>query len=110
MFTPTAAYLYDCHGFLSNWLHDLSAEQLLDNQGVPPVVSPDPASGSTFERPFPQTVWADVIAMGPESLYQAYGGTMILEELYSSMCVWLDKGIPRKENGLWKDVFQFGDW
>ena len=49
MFAPTASYLYDCHGFLSNWLHDLSAEQLLDNKGVPPVVSPDPASGSTFK-------------------------------------------------------------
>ncbi|ORX38725.1 alpha-L-rhamnosidase [Kockovaella imperatae] len=113
MFAPTASYLYDCHGFLSNWLHDLSAEQLLDNMGVPPVVSPDPASGSTFKRPFPQSVWSDVIAMGPDSLYQAYGGTMILEELFSSMCVWLDKGIPRGANGLWHnppDGFQFADW
>ena len=60
-----------------------------------------------------ESVQADVIAMGPDSLYQAYGNTLILEELFGSMCVWLDKGVPRSKSGLWEnppDGFQFADW
>ena len=41
VFTPTASYLFDTSGFLSNWLHDISEETLKDNKNVPPVVSPD---------------------------------------------------------------------
>lgn len=49
----------------------------------------------------------------PEALYNAYGSKIILREMWPSITAWLDKGIPRGENGLWADgngAFQFGDW
>ena len=54
-----------------------------------------------------------MIALGPQKLYQAYGSSTILSELYEAMCAWLDKGLPRSKNGLWDNPpngFQFADW
>ena len=48
--------------------------------------------------------------MAPHNLHHAYRDTLILEEIYKSMTVWLDKGIPRQSNRLWKPCFQFADW
>jgi alpha-L-rhamnosidase len=48
--------LYDTSGFLANWLHDLSAEQLNDNKGVVPLVVPNTLAGVEKE-PLPQAVW-----------------------------------------------------
>ena len=38
VFSPTAAFLYDCAGFLESWLHDLAAEQHEYGGSVPFVV------------------------------------------------------------------------
>lgn len=49
----------------------------------------------------------------PRDLYQAYGSPAILKEMWQSITTWLDKGIERGENGLWKnpqDGFQLADW
>ncbi|ORY31053.1 bacterial alpha-L-rhamnosidase-domain-containing protein [Naematelia encephala] len=99
-FAPTASFLYDTSGFLANWLHDLSEEQLKDNQGVVPLVVPNALKRSE-EKPLPQAVWGDVCVITPKDLYLAYGSKEILREMWNSMTIWLDKGIPRGENGLW---------
>jgi alpha-L-rhamnosidase len=55
-FSSTAALLYDTSGFLANWLHDLSEEQIKDNKGIPPLVVPNTLMA--FEKePNAQAVW-----------------------------------------------------
>lgn len=123
MFAPTASLLYNTSGFLANWLQDLSVEQLVDNQGVVPLVVPNTLA---HWGPFPQAVWVshqgdtgnadrqgDVCGITPEDLYIAYGSKTILFEMWESITAWLDKGIPRGKNGLWKNErngFQLSDW
>jgi alpha-L-rhamnosidase len=122
-FAPTASYLYDTSGFLSNWLHDLSEEQLKDSGGVVPLVVPNTLMA--FEKePNAQAVWVsdpcsetnlqgDVCVITPKDLFLAYGSKVILEEMWVSMTTWLDKGIPRGANGLWdnpRNGFQLSDW
>lgn len=49
----------------------------------------------------------------PKDLYHAYGSRSILEEMWASITMWLDKGIKRGDNGLWynpRDGFQLSDW
>ena len=114
VFTTTASYLYDTSGFLGDWLQDLSAEQLNDHDGVPPVISPDTGIRTNNKHlTFPQPVWSDAIVLVPEYLYRAYGSPIVLKEIFHSMCVWLDKGVPRNPNGLWDSKpirFFFADW
>jgi alpha-L-rhamnosidase len=58
LFAPTANYLYDMSGFLANWLHDLSEEQLKDNHNVPPMVVPNCLIyHHNVPKPFPQAAW-----------------------------------------------------
>jgi alpha-L-rhamnosidase len=55
----------------------------------------------------------DVCTVTPKDLYQAYGSKSILEEMWTSITTWLDKGIKRGDNGLWyspRDGFQLSDW
>lgn len=58
-FTPTASLLYDTSGLLANWLHDLSAEQLLDHNGVVPLVVPN-ALTVLEKQPLSQAVWVSL--------------------------------------------------
>lgn len=58
-FAPTANYLYDTSGFLTNWLHDLYEEQIKDSQGAPPVVVPNTLLNNG-PNPFPQAVWVSL--------------------------------------------------
>jgi alpha-L-rhamnosidase len=53
-FASTASLLYDTSGFLANWLHDLSVEQLVDNGGVVPLVVPNTMRDW---GQMPQAVW-----------------------------------------------------
>jgi alpha-L-rhamnosidase len=51
--------------------------------------------------------------MTPNDLHIAYGSTTILYEMWESMTVWLDKGIPKGKDGLWlnpRNGFQLADW
>jgi hypothetical protein len=56
-FAPTAAFLYETNGFLANWLHDLSAEQLKQYDGVVPLVVPNTLDTFTGTGPPAQAVW-----------------------------------------------------
>lgn len=110
IFAPSASFLYNTAGMLSDWLEDLSAEQLSSEDGcIPPFVVPNVLQ--ELWPVFPQAVWDDVTILLPWTLYQCYGDVGILERQYDSMIAWLDRGVKRGNDGLWDDeLFQLGDW
>ena len=58
-------------------------------------------------------VLCDVVALAPFDLYQLYGETPVLREMYESMSTWLSRGIPRDADNMWMEddeSYQFGDW
>ncbi|KAK6911037.1 hypothetical protein I203_105072 [Kwoniella mangroviensis CBS 8507] len=111
VFAPTANYLFDTSGFLSGWLKDVYSEQQYW-KGVPPTVVPFiPPNASNDPWPKPHAVWADVVAITPWDLYTSAGDRGILESQWESMKLWLDKGLPRGENGLYNPLApQYADW
>lgn len=114
-FGPTATYLYESSGFLSDWLKDLALEQHEDGGVVPPLVVPDvlckmPVFKTRAKKA--QAIWGDVAVSLPWDLYSASGDSAILSQQYESMQSWMDRGIPRKSNGLWdtSNHPQLADW
>lgn len=111
-FAPTASMLYDVNGLLAEWLGDVASEQLDYGEGKPPFIVPNiPLPGAKrTDPPPPVAIWSDVATITPLDLYTTTGDISLLEKQWDSMKAWLDRGIPRREDGLWKRVFQFGDW
>ncbi|KAF4444269.1 hypothetical protein F53441_11177 [Fusarium austroafricanum] len=113
VFCPTASFLYDTTGFLSGWLDELAAEQLLEEGrgGVPGVVCPDVRLPGWPKR-MPQALWHDATVLVPYSLYTSSGDIELLEKQFESMHAWLEQGVDRdRGDGLWNpDRWQFGDW
>jgi len=113
-FAPTAAYLYDVSGFLSDWLADLDAEQR-HADGLVPFVVPDVLkyvdAPSDFPAPESTAVWSDAAVWVPWALWQAYADRDALERHYPAM-----QAHARRVEGLlsetavWDTGFQFGDW
>lgn len=103
---PTANYLFDTSGFLAEWLKDLSFEQLLDNNGRPPLVVPD----VTFQdKRF--AIWGDVTVFAPADLHRSFGDERVLEDQWESLVTWLDRTVVRGEKELWSpENQQLGDW
>jgi alpha-L-rhamnosidase len=116
VFSPTANFLYDTSAFLYEWLDDVATEQKLYD-GVPPIFVPwtppprdavDPLGG---HKPKPHGAWADIIAVTPFDMYSAFGDIEKLEGLFDSMVLWLERGVPRRSDGLWSgEKPQYGDW
>ncbi|CAK9782435.1 putative alfa-L-rhamnosidase [Cutaneotrichosporon oleaginosum] len=111
-FAPTASMIYDVNGLLSEWLGDVAAEQLDYGKGRPPFVVPNiPLPGQArTDTPPPVAVWSDVTTITPLDIYTTTGDVSLLRDQWRSMKAWIDEGIPRTDAGLWKRVFQFGDW
>ncbi|KAL4996588.1 bacterial alpha-L-rhamnosidase-domain-containing protein [Aspergillus recurvatus] len=110
IFAPSASFLYRAAGMLSDWLQDLSAEQLAHPKAVPPLVVPNVIDES-FWPTFPQAVWDDITIILPWTLYQSYGDIEVLRRQYPSMTGYLDRGVQRGPDLLWDDtLFQLGDW
>ncbi|RVD80564.1 uncharacterized protein DFL_008459 [Arthrobotrys flagrans] len=108
-FGPTAVYIFDCQTFLRSWLQGLVDGQNLGGRSCPPLVSPNALYMPGSHRP--TALWQDVLVTLPWYLYQTYGDTSLLKELYSSMVDYQTKGIPKDpRTGLWAASFQFGDW
>jgi alpha-L-rhamnosidase len=107
VFSPTASFLYNTSGMLSGWLKDLSVEQMEDFNGVVPLVVP---CIKPEELALPRAAWSDAAIIVPWDLYQAFGDRKILLNQYESMKQWLEKGLDRQPNGLWRPIFQYGDW
>ncbi|RSL83202.1 hypothetical protein CEP51_004633 [Fusarium floridanum] len=110
VFCPTATYLYDTLGILSNWLQDLAEEQLEDGKGgIPPLVCPLAISPNWPH--IAQAVWDDVTVLAPDVLYQYSCDSQLLQRQFGSMRAWLDEGVDRAPDGLWNpDKWQLADW
>jgi alpha-L-rhamnosidase len=129
IFAPTAAYLYDVLAFTRKWLADLALDQRAD--GCVPNMSPcPPAEG--FDGPLGalhgSAGWGDVVVSAPWDLFQAYGDTSLLEQMWGAMTAWVDfaaaaaasarhpdriKARPEPaphERYLWDTGFHWGEW
>ncbi|KAK6349227.1 hypothetical protein TWF730_009979 [Orbilia blumenaviensis] len=108
LFGPTAVYIFDCYSFLKQWLQGLADGLYLGGCNRPPIVSPN-----AFELPGshrPMAIWEDCLVALPWNLYKQYRDLSLLENLYPTIRQYYTKGIPRGEDGLWVDSFQYGDW
>jgi alpha-L-rhamnosidase len=104
VFSPAAATLFDCSGFLSSWLADLAAEQQPDGE-VPHVV-PD-VLGSAGGA----AAWGDAATVVPWVLYERFGDLGALARQWESMRRWVDwVGAQAGKSRLWRGRLQFGDW
>jgi len=130
VYTPTACFNMDVAAFLTNWLRNLALEQREDG-AVPIIVPYFPAIEEMQAGMGTHTSagWGDACVIVPWALYQAYGDTRILTEMYPVMVRWLDyviqaaaENIPENLSGdlteerrerqryLWNTGFHFGDW
>jgi alpha-L-rhamnosidase len=113
-FAPTAAYLFDVSGFLSDWLVDVDLEQR-HADGMVPFVVPDVLkyddAPSDFPAPESTAVWSDAAVWVPWALWQAYGDREALARQYPAMTAHTRRveGLL-SDTGLWDTGFQFGDW
>ncbi|MGH3392043.1 MAG: family 78 glycoside hydrolase catalytic domain [Actinomadura sp.] len=108
VFSPTAAFLYDCAGMLGSWLADLAAEQA--ELGSVPLYVPwvDLGPPTTTE---PMAAWGDAAVVLPWTLYQRTGDLDLLRRQYPSMTAWVDQiAEPAGESFLWDTGPQLGDW
>ena len=105
VFSPTASFLFDTAGFLTNWLADLAAEQKKD--GSVPYVVPD-----IFRQPGPATAaWGDAATIVPWVIYERTGDSGLLARQLPSMRAWVDRMADLAGTDLlWTGGFQFGDW
>ncbi|WP_432489508.1 family 78 glycoside hydrolase catalytic domain [Kineococcus sp. SYSU DK018] len=108
VFAPTAAFLYDCSGFLASWLRDVEAEQLEDGT-VPWYVPVIP--GDFWTPPKPGAVWGDVAVLTPWVLFERTGDAGVLAAQYDSARRWVDlvERLAGPER-LWNSGVQLGDW
>lgn len=105
VFSPSASFLFDSAGFLTNWLADLAAEQHKD--GSVPYVIPD-----VLRDPGPSTAaWGDAATIVPWVVYERTGDSALLARQLPSMKAWVDRMVDLSgDNLLWTGGFQFGDW
>lgn len=110
VFSPTANFLYDTAAFLGSWMRDLEHDQR-DADGVVPIIVPNLPAQPDDRMVRPMAVWADTAVITPWDLYKAFGDINQLEVQWDSMCLWLDKGVPRDEKGFYSTKTpQYGDW
>lgn len=113
-FAPTAAYLYDVSGFLSNWLVDVDLEQS-HAEGMVPFVVPDVLKYMEIPADFPDpdstAIWSDAAVWVPWALWEAYGDREALARQYPAMTAHTRRveGLL-SDTDLWDKGFQFGDW
>ncbi len=104
VFAPTACYHMDTRAFFRKFLRDLRDEQKLLG-GVVPNFLPNfghPKDGGS--------VWGDIAAFLPDTLYTYYGNLKEMEEFYPLMKDWVDY-IDREDEarGGRQYLFNFGD-
>ena len=87
---PTAAYLYDVLAFTRKWLGDVVLDQRAD--GCVANMSPCPPAegfGGPLGGLHGSAGWGDVVVSAPWDLYQAYGDTSLLREMWGAMTAWV---------------------
>ena len=110
VFAPTAAYLYDCAGFLDSWLQDLAADQTAD--GTVPLFVPRVDFPGPFAEPAPTAGWGDAAVIVPWVTYERFGDVGVLRRQYASMRAWVDGLTAALGPGTLfdKPAMQLGDW
>jgi alpha-L-rhamnosidase len=106
VFAPSAAFLYDCAGFLDSWLADLAADQYPDG-GVPfvvPMPSTEPFGSGTA------AAWADAAVIVPWVCYRRFADEGVLARQYPSMTAFVEACLTAHGPSLNAELFQFGDW
>ncbi|KUO05565.1 family 78 glycoside hydrolase catalytic domain [Streptomyces caeruleatus] len=131
LYAPTAARLYDIHGFSRKWLRSVRDDQL--DSGLPAMFSPD--SERMREHPDHSGLvgggsagWGDALIDVPWTLYTEYADTGILAESWESMRAWGEYALrcareirhPSRiarsaepaphEQYVWDGPFHFGEW
>mgnify|MGYP002518106306 CR=1 FL=1 len=116
VYSPTAAFQFDCSDFLHKWLMDLRAETEHSDFGIVPMVVPDivkldcPDNVSDWVKNA-TAIWGDASVWVPWALWWAYGDKAALSSHYPAMKLHLDS-IEKmlSPEDLWDSGFQFGDW
>ncbi|GAA2934188.1 glycoside hydrolase family 78 protein [Microbacterium luteolum] len=110
VFAPTASFLFDCDGFLTSWLRDLSFEQARAGGAVPLVV-PAALPGFGAAGGATPAAWGDAATVVPHVLFERYGDVAVLAAQYTSMRDWVDTVLrDAGDDGLWAGRMQLGDW
>ena len=110
VFTPTAAFLYDAHGFLADWLRTLSAEQQRLG-GTAPVYVPWIPGGTFWREDQDIAGWGDAAALMPWALYERSADIELLCRQYPGAKAWVDRVAGLAGPGrLWDEGLQLGDW
>ena len=110
LFAPTASFLYDVHGVLSDWLRSLSIEQSRYN-GTVPVYVPWVPGGAWWHPDLDVAGWGDAATIVPEALYTANADLGLLDRQYESARIWVDKVTELAgPSRLWDQQRQLGDW
>jgi alpha-L-rhamnosidase len=115
VFSPSACFLYDASGVLTNWLADLAADQDTDT-GVVPIVIPALQSREQNERArgmmgLATAVWGDAAVIVPSVMHERFGDAAILDAQYESMRAWVECVAGLAGPGrVWAHGFQFADW
>lgn len=108
VFAGTASYNMDTAAFYHKFLHDLRTEQM-KYDGILPGVIPVLDGGPIFS-----SVWGDLAAILPTTLYRHYGDKKVLEANYPMMRDWVDKitreDIARGQQYLYNFGSHLGDW
>ena len=104
IFAPTATTLYDCNGFLANWLADLRLEQDRSD-GVVPTIVPN-----VFGPAWPAAGWGDAATVVPSVLAERYADHALLRRSLKSMKQWVAVASKTAGGPLWDSWLQFGDW
>jgi alpha-L-rhamnosidase len=129
VFAPTAAYLYDVLAFTRKWLGDVMLDQRAD--GCVANMSPCPPCEG-FDGPLGglhgSAGWGDAVVSVPWDLYQAYGDTSLLAEMWGAMTAWVRFAAAAAAGGrhpgraaarpepaeheryLWDTGFGWGEW
>lgn len=109
VFAPTAAFLYDVHGMLADWLRTLAAEQ--ERFGTVPVYVPWIPGGRFWDPRHDVAGWGDAAVLVPEALHERSADRALLERQYASAAAWVDK-VERLAgpDRVWDEGTQLGDW
>ncbi len=104
IFCRAASYQYDVRQFFRKWLADVRAAQH-ENGWVPEVVPSltayKPGGGA----------WSDAVTIIPWQLFQTYGDSSFLSDMYGAMEKWIAY-IPTVSTteDLWTGCWTYGDW
>ncbi|WP_433788557.1 alpha-L-rhamnosidase C-terminal domain-containing protein [Actinoplanes sp. CA-252034] len=120
LYLPTATFLYDVAGFTTKWLRDVAAGQWPDGTIGNMAPMPPAERSGPLEHLNGSAGWGDAIILAPWELYQEYGDTTVLAEMWPHMVAWLTRAERMAANGhhpgrrpdphLWDTGFHWGEW